>query len=339
MPPTSATARTPVRVGDAGGWTDTWFAGRGLVCSVAVGPAVEVTVRRVDGPPGRVRLDVATFGERYGFALDRPPGRHPLLEAALVRWAPRDAALEVDTASAVPPGSGLGTSAAVVVALVAALGALAGEAPDADAAARRAHEVETVELGWQSGVQDQQAAAHGGALRIEIDPYPSPRVTPIAVPEAAWLALDRRLVTVYLGRPHRSSTLHEQVITALGDGRADAPGRRLDVLRRAAALAADALADGDLAAYGAALTAATEGQRALHADLVSGEADAVWALARRCGALGWKVNGAGGPGGSVTAVLDDDGADALTRAVTDAGRGWRTLDLHPSAHGLTLVTT
>ncbi len=44
-PVTSAVARTPVRAADAGGWTDTWFAGHGVVCSVALGPAVTAAWR------------------------------------------------------------------------------------------------------------------------------------------------------------------------------------------------------------------------------------------------------------------------------------------------------
>ena len=320
------TARTPVRAADAGGWTDTWFAERGVVCAVAVGPAVETTVRVVDGRPGHVTLDVAVFGDRYAFSLDAPPGRHPLLEATLARYAPRDAALAIETTCQVPPGSGLGTSASVVVGLIAAL-----EAHQLDTAtiARRAHEIETVELEWQSGVQDQVMAAEGGAQRIDVE-YPVARATRIEVPPATWDALAERLVTVYLGRPHRSSAVHEHVIASLraNDG-------ALEPLRRAAVAAADALTHGDLAAYAAALTSATEGQRALHPDLVSPDADAVWRIACAHGSLGWKVNGAGGDGGTVTIVAGDD-PTALRAALR---RRWRVLDLRPTNVGLVVTTT
>lgn len=335
MPPAAVTATAPVRAADAGGWTDTWFAGAGLVCSVAVGPAVTVTARRVPGPAGWVALEATTYGDRYGFAAGARPGRHPLLEAAVARWAPRDAALAVRVASAVPPGSGLGTSAAVAVALVGALRALGGRPLDPAAVARAAHDLETVDLGLQSGVQDQAAAAHGGALRLVIDPYPSVGVVRLAVPAAAWAALTDRLVTVSLGRPHDSSALHRAVIASL-EGAAGAAGRaRLDVLRRAAAAAARALEAGDLARYGAALTAATEGQRALHPALVSEDADAVWAVARAAGAVGWKVNGAGGPGGSVTVVAGPDGGGRRVRAAL-AAAGWPPLSLRPTGAGLAL---
>ncbi len=239
--------------------------------------------------------------------------------------------------SAVPPGSGLGTSASVVVALVAALRALGGEREQhAAAIATAAHAIETTELGWQSGVQDQLACAHGGAVHIAIADYPRTIVTPIRVPATAWRALTDRLITVYLGRPHTSSTVHDEVIAALGA----TAGARLEPLRRAGAMAAGSLSMGDIEGWAEALTDATEGQRALHPALVSEAADAVWATARGLGALGWKVNGAGGPGGTVT-VLAGTGRDpAEVRAALDRpDHGWRVLDLRPTTSGLQVTTS
>src|SRR5690349_6967382 len=142
MPTVSATA--PVRVCDAGGWTDTWFAGGGLVCSVAVDPGAEVVIELRD-EAGPLTLDLAATGEQYALARDAPlPGRHPLLEQALA-WhpLPEARAARVHIAAAVPPGSGVGTSAAVVVALLAAARASSGETIEPHDLARAAHAVET----------------------------------------------------------------------------------------------------------------------------------------------------------------------------------------------------
>lgn len=336
--PVAVTAHTPVRACDAGGWTDTWFAGHGTVCTLAVGPAVTVTVTVDDAlPAGTVALDVPAFGDHYAFAVGDQPGRHPLLEATVARHADRAAAgLRITTTTLVPPGSGLGTSASVVVALVGALEALAGHPVDAAAVARAAHDVETLELGWQSGVQDQLACAHGGALHLAIDIYPHARVTPIAIPATARRALAERLVTVYLGRPHASSALHHDAIASLGD----TASARLEPLRRAAQLAAGSLSMGDLDGWAESLTDATEGQRALHPALVSAAADEVWRIARAHGALGWKVNGAGGDGGTVTVLPGDDRDPAeLGSALAAADQRWRVLDLRPTTDGLVVTTS
>src|SRR4051812_33221472 len=155
-------ARAPVRVCDAGGWTDTWFARRGMVCSVAVEPGAHVVID-LDDAAGPLVLDVAVTGERYELPRDAPMApRHPLLEAALASCAPpADRGACISVGAAVPAGSGTGTSAAVVVALLAALHAARGEATERDALARDAHAIE-IGCGLQSGVQDQFAAAHGG---------------------------------------------------------------------------------------------------------------------------------------------------------------------------------
>ena len=119
------------------------------------------------------------------------------------------------------------------------------------------------------------------------------------MPQQAWLELDARLLTVFLGQ-HQSSEVHDQVISGL----ATDPSA-LETLRRCAHLAAAALSVGNLRAYGDALVANTEAQRALHPALVSNGAQAVIDAAASAGALGWKVNGAGGEGGSVTIVCGD----------------------------------
>ena len=273
----------PVRVCDAGGWTDTWFAGTGQVCNLAVRPGVRVEVHaREDGE----------------ITYELPPT--PLLEAAVAEVGATG--IHVSVRSMVPPGSSLGTSAAVCVALLAALGVPRGDL------ATRAHRVETERLGLQSGVQDQAASAYGGASWIEVT-YPTARRGAIAVAGHAWRDLDGRLLTVFLGQ-HTSSAVHEEVIAGL----ATDPSA-LETLRRCAHLAAAALRAGNLHAYGDALITNTEAQRALHPALISDDAQAIIDAAASAGALGWKVNGAGGDGGSVTIVCGDRRPDVPAERV------------------------
>jgi D-glycero-alpha-D-manno-heptose-7-phosphate kinase len=99
--------------------------------------------------------------------------------------------------------------------------------------------------------------------------------------------------------------VHAQVITQLA-GQRGTIDASLDALRRAATEARDALLAEDLVALGQAMRANTEAQRRLHPALVSEAAEAVIDVAVACGALGWKVNGAGGEGGSVTVLCGPD---------------------------------
>jgi len=312
---TSVTVEVPVRACDVGGWTDTWFAGHGRVCSVAVEPGVRVVA---DARPGTgvVTIDVADYDER--FEVMSAPAEHRLLaEAVREADAPGDVDVSLTVSAAVPPGSSLGTSASVCVGLIAALDALGGglRAPGPLAAA--AHRAEAAGLGRQSGVQDQLAAAHGGANLVEMGRYPDARAVPVALSQSTWTALDDRLVHVAYGSPHDSSAVHEQVIAELSSEGSASP--RLERLRHLADRAQQALVAGRLDRYGEVLTAATEAQRALHPSLVSDGAQQLIELARSVEALGWKVNGAGGGGGSLSIVCRDatdrqrllDGAGAL----------------------------
>jgi len=296
-------ATAPIRICDIGGWTDTWFAEYGKVFNIGVLPGVEVQIKvyPAGALPGRVVLDVENYDDRYAFDLGGPPGRHPLLEAAIDEIGlPDDVSAEVSMFSETPAGSSTGTSASAMVALIGALDALTPGRLTPDELAHAAHRVETERLGFQSGIQDQLCAAHGGINYIEISPYPHASITPLSAPNSTGWELERRLALVSLGSTHVSSALHDRVIARFAHEGPDAPA--LHRLRRAAEAARDALLEADFCALGRAMTDNTEAQRDLHADLVCADAETAIEVAASSGALGWKVNGAGGDGGSLTVL-------------------------------------
>ena len=330
----------PIRVCDNGCWTDTWFAGHGQVFNIAVYPYAEVQVAvfpRRDAREGeRIVLHAENFGQRYAVAHEAPPwGPHPLLEAAIAYMKlPRDLRLEVTIHSEAPAGAGTGTSAAVTVALVGALDALTPGRLTPHEAAAAAQKVETEMLHRQCGVQDQLASAYGGISFIDMFVYPHASVSPIQVPDPVWWELERRLLLVYLGKSHDSSAIHETVIRSLENAGPDSPA--IVDLRRTAPASRDALYAGDFAALGRAMIESTEGQGRLHSALVGTEARRVIEIARDHGALGWKVNGAGGEGGSITLLCDEDSARkrALVRAIEQDDRAFRHVPTYLSRHGL-----
>jgi D-glycero-alpha-D-manno-heptose-7-phosphate kinase len=321
-------ASAPVRICDIGGWTDTWFGGPGRVLNIAVTPGVEVSIRTTEGP-GPVVLDVENFGDRYVVVPGAPRvARHPLLEAAVDAFAPPgDLALEVRVRSAVPAGCGTGTSAAVAVARGGALGAARADRLSPRDVAYAAHRLEVDVLGAQSGIQDQLSAAFGGTNYLEIDPYPEAVVH--ALP--AWDDLGARLTLIFLGRPHRSSELHRRVIEELASGGSEVFSRLGD----AAEDARDAVLAHDLDAFGQAMIANTEAQKALHPALVGADARRVIAMAAGHGAIGWKVNGAGGDGGSITILsVTPEARENVEQRVVDADGPYRVLPIRAGASGL-----
>jgi D-glycero-alpha-D-manno-heptose-7-phosphate kinase len=321
-------ASAPVRICDNGGWTDTWFGGPGRVVNIAVTPGVEVSIRRTTGPDPVV-LDVEAFGDRYPIAprAARVP-RHSLLEAAVDALAPpANLAVEVSVRSAVPAGCGAGTSAAVAVAVLGALAAVRAKQLSPRAIAYAAHRLEVEILGNESGIQDQLSAAFGGINYLEIEPYPEATIYTLP----AWEELSPRLTLVFLGRPHDSSEVHRQVIENVG-----AHGSRVfSRLRDAAVAARDAVMAQDLHAFGQAMIANTDAQHALHPEIVGVDARRVIEIAAGHGALGWKVNGAGGDGGSVTILSASRAAkDALEHRVAGLDARYRVLAIAVSPAGL-----
>jgi len=291
----------PIRICDNGGWTDTWFAEHGKVFNIGVYPYAEVQIEvyRHDAQEERIVIYAENYGERYVRHLKTEWDRHPLLEAAIeYMGVPDDVAFQVTIYSEAPAGASTGTSAAVTVALIGALDCLTPGRRTAHEVAYIAHSVETDMLKQQSGIQDQLCSAYGGASYIEMFRYPHASVSQIWVPNSIWWELERRLILVYLGRSHRSSDVHESVIHHLEDVGPTAP--QLEALRSTAEPSRDALYAGDFVALGRAMVENTEAQRDLHPALVSDDAQRVIDIAKAHGALGWKVNGAGGAGGSIT---------------------------------------
>jgi D-glycero-alpha-D-manno-heptose-7-phosphate kinase len=334
--PRIVNAIAPIRVCDVGGWTDTWFARHGAVFNIAVYPYVEVQVRVEDHAEGEERVTIAAenFGHTYAINPDRVVyDKHPLIEAAIdVMRLPSTMALRINIFSDAPPGASTGTSAAVSVALIGALDALVGGDLGPHEVAGLAHFIETKKLGLQCGIQDQLASAYGGINFIAMHEFPSSTVTPIRIPNPVWWELEHRLAVIYIGRPHSSSVLHTKVIEGLGDdAHAD---KRLERLRVLAADARNTVCAGDFPALGRVMNENTDIQRALHRDLVCPKMEEIIDVAREFDALGVKVNGAGGDGGSLTILSDGEMSKKRTMLRTLADHSFTSLPVYLSRQGL-----
>ena len=295
-------AVAPIRICDLGGWTDTWFAETGSVCNIGVYPYAEVQVYAHPSPSkGRPRIviNAENFGDRYAIDPDNIVyDRHPLLEASIDILNLRGLSFEVNLFSQAPAGCSTGTSAAITVALLGALDMLSEGRRTPHEIAELAHRVETEKLGLQCGIQDQLCSAYGGICFIEMFRYPYASVSQVMVSNSFWWELERRLMLVFLGKSHSSSATHKEVIERL-----ESPGADKSVLgklRDAAYAGKNALYAEDIRAFGKAMISNTDAQAELHPALVSKDALRVIELAKANGAVGWKVNGAGGEGGSLT---------------------------------------
>lgn len=334
-------AIAPIRINDIGGWTDTWFARQGKVLNMAVFPLVEVRIRvfaneeKVDQ---RVLIRLENYGEALWLNPENPAyDQHPLIQGTINSVPiPKDVLLDISLFSHVPAGSSTGTSASVCVTLLGALSQLAHQNYPSLELAKMAHRVETDKLGLQSGIQDQMAAAHGGICFIDMFKYPEATVTKLDIKETLLEEMGRRTSLIYLGQSHSSSAMHEEVIAFLE--KKGAKHNVIQVLRSLAEQGKGHLLRGDLESFGEVMIRNNECQRSLHAGLVSEEADSVIAIANKYGAIGWKVNGAGGKGGSLTILGSEDEKkrEGMLEDIHILGKGIRSIPISPARFGVTV---
>lgn len=332
-------SRAPLRINDIGGWTDTWFAREGWVLNLAVVPAVEAQIKVYENREKRkknVLLHLENYGQSFLVNPRRPSSSfHPLLQHVIARVPPpADLSCEINLFSPVPAGISTGTSASVSIALLGGLLFLSRMKLPLQEIVSLAHRVETEDLKMQSGVQDQVCAAYGGICFIHVPEYPRTRVEKVSLQPAIWDELDRRLCLIYLGKPHLSSAIHRKVIAKLE--RSGSEWRTLDRMKELPARARASLTAGNLDSYGEVMIENNECQRALLPELISPEAEAIIQVAKRHQASGWKVNGAGGRGGSLTilASADDQLKRQMLQEILSLGMGIRPLPASLSQGGL-----
>lgn len=315
-------ARTPTRIDLAGGWTDVArFAEEvpGAVLNYAI--TLYSHVRVEDAAGDRIALRSLDFDDATDMPVDRAgddgalAGPFGLVRAAL-RRRPVGRAVSIVSRSEAPPGSGLGTSAAMGVALVGALGSANGVTDDDRSIAETAVALETDELGNLSGKQDQYASTLGG---VQFMTFQGPDVTTTRIHRAAeeLAELRRRVVLVYTGQSRLSGDLHAHVV-----GRFEArEAGLLGALREIASIAhgaRDAFVAGSMPELARCVAANWECQKALYPGITTEEIETLAALGRRNGALGMKACGAGG-GGCLAFVAEDGAEGPLSAALEAAG--------------------
>ena len=302
-------AAAPVRLDFAGGWTDVPpFSARegGVVVSATIGLYAHAEVR-----PGGAGLRLAA--EDLGASLDladtaAPAAAGPLaLLHAGLRLLPVGACA-LTTRSEAPPGSGLGSSGALDVALVGALSAARGETPDARWVADLACRLEAVEAGIAGGRQDQFTAAFGGFLRMT---FRDPDATAERLPLDPALLAERegRMLLVYTGAARVSGGTLGRVMQAYERGDRAVTGALVG-LREVAERMPDALCTGDLARVGALLDANWRHQQILDPAMCTPLMARLGEAMRAHGVLGGKAAGSGAGGSMFFLGPDDPGPAA-----------------------------
>ncbi len=293
-------ARVPLRISFAGGTTDMpsyYMLHGGAVLAATINRYTLVTLRpRTDN---EVHIRSIDFDLIVKYRLDEEPiydGVLDLAKAAVRRLNSHSNGMGLDLylQSDAPAGSGLGGSASLTVAVLGALAHLLGLRLDNYQMAELAYTVERIDLRISGGKQDQYASVFGGFNLIEFSPD-TVVVNPLRIPAAVLNDLESHLLLCYTGKTRLSAGLIDRQEQLYQQGRPETLSG-LHALRQLAYGMKDSLLRGHLDQFAEALDAAWVNKLRVNPTITDSTIDEMYAVARRAGALGGKLLGAGGGG-------------------------------------------
>jgi D-glycero-alpha-D-manno-heptose-7-phosphate kinase len=178
------------------------------------------------------------------------------------------------------------------VGLLHALHALRGDIPGKDRLAHEAIHMEQVRLKETVGSQDQVMAAHGGLQRVEFLSDGEIRVTPLTLHPDRLEALNSHSMLFFTGIKRTATTIAESYASDVA-----VVERQLRTMGGMVEEAVQILAGScDLTAFGRLLHESWCAKRSLSRQVSNPVIDKIYSTARRAGALGGKLIGAGGGG-------------------------------------------
>jgi len=328
-------ARAPLRVSFAGGGTDVppYPAEKGgLVLSATINRYAYGTLRpREDRQIGIQSLDLDAVAS---FALEevRPTGddRLDLVRAAIHKLAADSPnGFDLFLHSAAPPGSGLGSSSAVVVTLVGLLSEHMKMPLTSYEKARLAYTVEREDLGLKGGTQDQYAAVFGGFNFMEFGSN-AVIVNPLRIDPATVNELEYNLLLVYTGRTRLSSHIIESQVDAYVNKETSVL-QAMDEIKKLTIEMKNALLQNRVRDFGTLLHEAWVHKKRMAKQITNPQIDALYDAARQYGALGGKILGAGG--GGYLLLLCEFGRKHVIAAALE-GMGAEPVDFHFVHDGL-----
>jgi D-glycero-alpha-D-manno-heptose-7-phosphate kinase len=309
-------ARAPLRVSFGGGGTDLpeyYTKSGGLVFSVSIDKYIYVIVE-----PSRYGTQITTLDEGFQANQTGPPdaagNRLPLLVTE--RCAPGES-VRILIAGEVPSGTGLGSSSALTVALVAALSELTGVKRSPVEVAELACTIEIEQLGSPIGKQDQYASAVGGMNTLEFHPDGTVLVDPVHLSASIRDMLGRRLQLYFTGNRRRAGSILAQQRRQSEEGDRQTMVA-LDAIKGLAIDMRHAVLEGDLDRFGHLLHDSWVHKRRVASGISTDFINHCYETARHAGALGGKIAGAGG-GGFLLLYCREESQDSLANALKPLG--------------------
>jgi len=283
--------RTPYRISFFGGGTDYpgWYLKNGgQVLATTIDKYCYITCRYL--PPffeHRIRIVYSKI--ESCFSIDEI--QHPAVREGL-RFLNVDRSVEIHHDGDLPARSGIGSSSSFIVGLLHAIYALKGQMIDKCRLAKESIYLEQQILKETVGSQDQVLAAHGGLNHVRFSTNGDISVTPITVPKTRVEELNSHLMLFYTGIARTAAQVAEGYVNGI-----ESRGKQLNELQQHVGEAINILnGNNTIIGFGELLHEAWRIKRELSEKVSNGYVDDIYKQARKMGAIGGKLLGAGGGG-------------------------------------------
>jgi D-glycero-alpha-D-manno-heptose-7-phosphate kinase len=304
-------SRTPLRMSFVGGGSDLPVFYRkfgGAVVSTAIDRYVYLQVNKKFDD--RIRVSYSRTEEAK--SVDRI--KHPLVREAM-KTVGLAGGVEITSVADIPArGTGLGSSSAFTVGLLHALHAYRGQFASAERLGRESCEIEIDRCGEPIGKQDQYAAAYGGFNFIRFNPDDTVSVEPIICRRETITRLQDKILVFYTGLTRSASSVLKSQQTAMASQKKK-QATMLRMVELAGTLKSE-LEQNNLDALGEIIHENWELKRSMTGQISNRRIDAWYAKARKAGAIGGKLLGAGS-GGFLMFYAPESRHEAVAKALQD----------------------
>lgn len=215
-----------------------------------------------------------------------------------------------------PPGSGLGSSSTMVVALIGVIKEWQNRLMTDYEIAELAYHIEREDLKISGGKQDQYSATFGGFNYIEFN-GPTTIVHPLKIDKEIVNELRYRLLLCYTGKTRLSANILKSQIKGYVDKERDVV-KALDETKKIAVEMKNRLLRGEIDEFGNLLNIAWQNKKKFTDKITNPDIDRLYDVARRNGAIGGKLLGAGG-GGYLLLLCEFDKKHKVAEALEKHG--------------------
>jgi len=296
-------SRAPLRLGLAGGGTDVspysdLYGGAVLNATVNMYAYATIEPRNDE----KIILNSIDRNLRLEFKADKSlpiDGNLDLLKGVYNRivkdYVKQPLSFELTTYVDVPPGSGLGSSSTLVVAVIGAFAEWLNLPLGEYDIAHLSFEIERKDLGMAGGKQDQYATTFGGFNFMEF--YDSDRVivNPLRIKPEIINELQFTILLYYTGTSRLSSRIIEAQIEGVKTKK-EKPVEAMHKLKEQAILMKEAILKGKLNEIGYILDYGWQHKKQMAEGITNPLIDEIYNTAKKAGATGGKISGAGGGG-------------------------------------------